>query len=203
MGGRETIRAQCIARLGEFTLNAGIEDGGLIHLTGPNGSGKTTFLLCLAGHREMDNGFIQYNGMDLTQSPPAGRKFVYIDHNSAFLHMDVERHIRWALHSSIGEDYVNAVVRDLGINFSGKVRDMSLGQRTRTAIATAILSNPNALLIDEALSGVNDRADFLGKLGEMAARQGFDVVFVTHDESDSDVADHHYSMKEGRATRIR
>ncbi len=196
------LKAVCRKRLDSFLLNAEMTDSGMIFLTGPNGSGKTTFLMCLAGHYTLDEGLIEHNGVEMTGRPPPYRKFVYIDHNSVFMHMSVDKHLRWAMGADSNDALLETVKAMLHVNFAGKVRDLSLGQRTRVSIATAVLSGPNALLLDEVVSSINERLGFLAELKELSVSRGFDVIYVTQERNDGAVADHQYVMEKGRLSRI-
>ena len=196
------LKAVCRKRLESFLLNAEMTDSGMIFLTGPNGSGKTTFLMCLAGHYTLDEGLIEHNGVEMTGRPPPYRKFVYIDHNSVFMHMSVDKHLRWAMGADSNDALLETVKARLHVNFAGKVRDLSLGQRTRVSIATAVLSGPNALLLDEVVSSINERLGFLAELKELSVSRGFDVIYVTQERNDGAVADHQYVMEKGRLSRI-
>jgi ABC-type sugar transport system ATPase subunit len=195
------LRAVCRKKLDSFVLDAEMEDGGMIFLTGPNGSGKTTFLMCLAGHYSMDGGVIEHNGIGMTGRAPSYRKFVYIDHSSVFMHMSVDKHLRWAMGTG-DEVLLEKVKEGLHIDFHGKLRDLSLGQRTRVAVATAVLSGPNAILLDEVVSSITDRLGFLAELKELSVSRGFDVIYVTQERNDGIAADHQYVMEKGRLSRI-
>lgn len=69
-------------RLGNFTLNAQLNDQGTICVTGPNGSGKSTLLNIIAGFIKPDKGYVKLYGKDVTQLPPEKRGIVLVTQDS-------------------------------------------------------------------------------------------------------------------------
>jgi ABC-type multidrug transport system ATPase subunit len=89
----------------------------------------------------------------------------------------------------------------LRIDFRGKVGKLSLGMRERVALATALLSGPDGILVDEAFSNLHGREGFIAAYRKLADDAGIDVLFSTQDESDGRLAEHLYVIEDGRATR--
>ena len=92
----------------------------------------------------------------------------------------------------IGEERLQAVKEALGIDFQGKVGKLSLGMRERVSLATALLSAPAAILVDEAFSNLHEREEFIAAYRKLTTDAGIDVVFSTQDESDGRLAEHLY-----------
>ncbi|MEM3856944.1 MAG: ATP-binding cassette domain-containing protein, partial [Thermoprotei archaeon] len=170
---------------GNFILSSSVSGSGLLLVTGPNGSGKTTFLRCIAGIEEVDRGQIIVNGRDITHEPANRRRTVYIDQNTFFAHMDVESHLKWGLRlngvKDTSDQLVNRAKEIFGVKVTGKVGEKSLGERERIAIATAMLAEPEAVLIDEAVSNISNPQGFTASLKEYAAEKRIDVVLVSQD----------------------
>ena len=103
--------------------------------------------------------------------------------------------------TEIGEEKLKSVKEQLGIDFDGKVGKLSLGMRERVSLATALLSSPAGILVDEAFSNLHGREEFISTYRKLAADAGVDVVFSTQDESDGRLAEHLYIMEEGRTTK--
>ena len=101
----------------------------------------------------------------------------------------------------IGNDRLKAVKEALGIDFRGKVGKMSLGMRERISLATALLSAPAGILVDEAFSNLHEREDFIADYRKLTVDAGIDVVFSTQDDSDGRLVEHLYIMEDGRATK--
>lgn len=197
------IQAHFTKHLGVFNLQASMEDSGFILLSGRNGAGKSTFLLCLLGKHSVDSGAVHVNGRDVTCLPVEQRRIAFVNASTCFPHMDVAKHLAWGARevkpdkSTIGE-----IRRRLGITFEGKVGKLSLGQRIRVSLATAILSNPEVLLIDEAISNLSGKDQILSELVLISKETHFDTVYVTQDTSEKSGIEHNYVLEEGRMTKI-
>lgn len=198
----DTIDAHFTKKLGAFRLSADMKDGGLILLTGRNGAGKSTFLLCLLGYHALDSGSIVLNGRDVTEVPVERRHIAFVSQSTYFGHMDVEKHLSWGMTDDGRASHeIGAVREKLGIDYEGRVRELSLGQRIRVAIATAVLASPEALLLDEAISNLSGQFAVLGELKILAAERKFDLVCVSQGPEWTKVADHHYAIEQGSMSR--
>lgn len=195
------IEAIFSKKLGSFNLNASMKDGGLIFLTGRNGAGKSTYLLTLAGQYLPDTGTVKVNGRDVTNVPLESRRIAFVNQSTFFGHLFVGDHIMWGARGRNIADRYKSVVKGLGISYNGKVGALSLGQRIRVALATAIMSSPELLLIDEAISNLSEKTEVLSELKLLCTSLGFDVIHATQDDGDGDVADHAYHLADGIMTR--
>jgi molybdate/tungstate transport system ATP-binding protein len=198
------IEAAVKKRLGQFSLDAAIADGGFTCLAGRNGSGKTTLLRIVAGLTEPDSGHVVVGGRDVARLPVERRGVVLVTPGSSIPALRVDAHLLWGARlkkASVTEERLAAVKHALGVGFGGRVGELSLGMRERVSLATALLSSPSAILVDEAFSNLHDREGFVSSYRGLAAEAGIDVVFSTQDESDGRLAEHLYLMDEGRAAR--
>ncbi len=69
------------------------------------------------------------------------------------------------------------------------------------SLATALLSAPAGILVDEAFSNLHEREEFVSSYRKLTTDAGIDVVFSTQDESDGRLAEHLYVLEDGRATK--
>ncbi len=197
------IQARFSKRLGAFNLQAIMEDSGFILLSGRNGAGKSTFLLCLLGKHSVDSGSIFVNGRDVTVLPVEKRHIAFVNASTCFPHMDVVKHLSWgAKDVKPDKSRVDDIRSRLGITFEGKVGRLSLGQRIRVSLATAILSNPEVLLIDEAMSNLSEKDRIISEIVFISKEMHFDTVYVLQDSSEKSGIEHNYLLEEGRMTKI-
>ena len=199
------IKVELKKRLGSFFLDAELSDEDFICLTGKNGSGKTTLLNLIGGILAPDDGYVMLNSKQITNLPIEQRHVSVVTPDSCIPHLDVDRHLVWGAMNKrlhIERDYITEVKTSLGINFSGKVSKLSLGMRERLAIATSLISNPELMLIDEALSNIDNHPDFIDAFKNLAAKTRIDVIFTTQYPDDSIQSDHHYRLESGKSVRI-
>ena len=199
------IEAAVKKKLGSFKLDANVSDERFICLTGKNGSGKTTLLNLIGGILTPDEGHITLNSKNITNLPIERRQVSIITPDSCIPHLDVDRHLVWGAKNkglNIEDDYITEIKTGLGINFDGKVRKLSLGMRERVALVTSLISRPELILVDETLSNIDNRRDFINAFKNFALKANIDVIFTTQSPEDSSEADHHYRLESGKSTRL-
>lgn len=170
-----------------------VEDGALLGIMGPNGSGKTTFLNCLNGLYRPDGGRILLAGRDLHGLQPhevarlgVGRTF-----QVPRLFPDlgvVENLLAPVLHVREGRGELMARARELlewvglGTMQDHLARELSGGQQKLLEFARGLMPDPRLLLLDEPFAGVHP--ELKGRLVERILdlnRQGKTALIVSHD----------------------
>lgn len=192
-------------KLGDFFLDANLSDEHFICLTGKNGSGKTTLLNLIGGILTPDEGHVAVHSREITNLPVEQRRVSIITPDSCIPHLEVDRHLVWGAKNkglNVEHDYITEIKTSLGIRFDGKVRKLSLGMRERVALATSLIAKPDLILVDEALSNIDNHSDFIEAFKDLAAKARIDVIFTTQYPEDSSQADHHYLLEAGKSTRL-
>jgi molybdate transport system ATP-binding protein len=189
--------------LAHFTLEVSAEIGAAATaLYGPSGAGKTSLLEIIAGIRRPTEGSVILNGRDVTAVRPQHRHIGYVPQDDAlFPHMSVRRNILYG-----GNDARFTMERVVGVLEIAHLLDrgivaLSGGERKRVALARALLSGPEILLLDEPLSGVDPelRKRVIEYL--MRVREEFPIplIYVTHElEEAKRICDVTMMMREGR-----
>ena len=194
------IEAKLRARLGEFQLVAELQSGGIVCLAGRNGSGKTSLLRAIAGFLRLEEGYVRIGANDVTHLPVEEKGVVMVTPTTFFPHLDVDSHITWGARLrgiKLGKEELSKVKSELGIDFGGSVRSLSLGMRERVALATALLASPKAILVDEAFSNIHGREEFIGSYGRLVAEKGIDMIFSSQEEADGRLSTDMYVMNNG------
>jgi ABC-2 type transport system ATP-binding protein len=151
------------AAVTDLTLHVG--QGEIVGLVGPNGAGKTTTLRCLAGIIPPTAGKVSIAGHDLSESPLESRRrlaFVpdephLFDYLTVREHMLVLGRIYRVADADLraGELLSSFQLLDRRESFPG---ELSRGMKQKLMIAGALLHRPQALILDEPLTGLDPRA---------------------------------------------
>jgi len=140
------------------------KDGEFIGLSGPNGSGKTTFLRLLSVNSFPTSGAILYNGVDIHKSPRQYLQDVGLVHDQETLpvHLSAVELLQWVLRSrkmwngqSEGEVTAMFDKLSLGEDRYGQIGTYSTGMRKKAQIAAACIVKPKILILDEPMRGLD------------------------------------------------
>ncbi|MEM0321566.1 MAG: ATP-binding cassette domain-containing protein [Thermoprotei archaeon] len=189
-----------------FTLEAQVVIDGFVCLMGRNGSGKTSLINTLAGFYKVDSGRIVVNGVDVTRLEAYRRGIVVVNHNSFLPHMDVDDHLVYGLKVRglrVNVDEVQIVKSALGVDYRGKVGKLSLGMKMRVALATAILSRPSGILVDEVFSNLHNPLEALKEYKKLSGDRGIDVLYTTQSKEEGEVAETLYLIEGGKTKLLR
>jgi len=187
--------------LAHFQLDVSLRlDAHTTALYGPSGAGKTSVLELIAGLRTPLRGRIELNGRDVTELPSRLRHVGYVPQDDAlFPHMSVRQNIFYSRGAS-GAPHVIDVL-EIGPLLDRNVKSLSGGERKRVALARALLSDPEVLLLDEPLSGVDValRDRVLDHLVRVREEFPMPTIYVTHQMAEVEaICDEIVHLERGR-----
>lgn len=172
-------------------LSLEVARGEIVTIIGPSGAGKTVLLRLVAGIHTPDAGTIRLRGEDVTDAPPETRGLGMAFQNFAlFPHMTAFDNIASALTAKRRPAQeirrkVEAVADLLRIShvLGHAPRELSNGQKQRTALARALVGDPDVLLLDDPLRNVDAklRYEMRLELPALLKRAGSSVLYVTQD----------------------
>lgn len=193
MAGSISIRDLTVTR-GSFTLRVDALDVApreVFAILGRTGSGKTVLMESIAGAFPLDGGTILLDGKDVESLPIQQRHMgvVYQDH-ALFPHMTVRENIAYGLKmNGCPRDEAQRRVSDqmamFGIDGIADKHSgiISGGEAQRTALARALVLQPEILLLDEPFSALDPstKERMYDTIRDIHARFDCTIVFVTHD----------------------
>lgn len=208
---RSSLRLDVRKRLGNFTLDASLTlpARGVSALFGVSGSGKTSLLRLIAGLDRPDEGVIQVGERLLADTsrgyflPPHRRRIgVVFQEARLFPHYRVRGNLTYGMPAPAQARF-DDIVDLLGI---GALLDrmpgmLSGGEARRVAIGRALLTDPQLLLMDEPLTGLDGarKQELLQYILSMTRDLEIPIVYISHDpEEISAIADHLVLIEEGR-----
>ena len=162
----------------DFTVNK----GDIYGLVGKNGAGKTTIMRILTGLQVPQKGTIEY-GFDKNRFGAVG---ALVELPSIYANKSAEDNIKFQ-YMNLGlkiDDSVHDILRLVGLDNTGnkKAGQFSLGMRQRLGIAMAIVGNPDLLVLDEPINGLDPQGiigvrDLLLKLNR---EKGITIIISSH-----------------------
>jgi ABC-type Fe3+/spermidine/putrescine transport system ATPase subunit len=182
-------------------------------ILGPSGCGKTTLLRTIAGFYEPDEGEIYIGGKIVNTEPPHKRNTGLVFQNYAlFPHMSVRENIGYGLKfkklsKTESNERILKVGKTLGIEnlLDRWPSQLSGGEQQRVAVARALVTEPQVLLLDEPLSNLDAkvRARVRTELKRLQRDLGITAIHVTHDQEEALViGDSVVVMNKGRIVQI-
>lgn len=167
-----------------FVVNA----GEALALRGPNGSGKTTMLRCVAGLTRADAGDILWKGDDVkSHGAPFRAALIYGGHLAGIKDdFNAEENVRGALRLRgvrKTEAEIRAAIDEAGLTRRRLIpaRRLSAGQRRRIGLARLALDPAPAWLLDEPLTALDDDGQALfGRLLQRHLARGGLALVATH-----------------------
>lgn len=193
----------------EVTIN--VKQGEIVGLLGPNGAGKTTTFYMMVGLIKPNGGHIYLNNKNITSLPMYQRARMGIGYlaqeASVFRNLTVRENLESVLQflsysKKEIKDRVDTLIDEFSLQkvVNNKGHSLSGGERRRTEIARALVTNPKFILLDEPFAGVDPIA--VEDIQEIVAKlknQNIGILITDHNVHETlAITDRAYLMFEGK-----
>lgn len=173
----------------DFSVNS----SEIVGIIGHNGSGKTVLMKCICGFITPDSGEITVSGKRVGKDVDIPKNIGLIIESPGFLPNFSGFSNLWQLvkiRGKISKDDVRRVIEKVGLNPDEKkhVGKYSLGMKQRLGIAQAIMENPDILILDEPMNGLDKNGvEEMRKLFLQLKDDGKAIIIASHNSVDIDV----------------
>ena len=171
-------------------LDLQVRSGELYALLGPNGAGKTTTLRMVAGLQAPDAGSIRIFGQDALADPIAAKRIVawLPDEPMLYDKLDPLEYLEfvaglWGVPPEVAAPRAEELLRwlDLWEQRGSRCEGFSRGMKQKVALAGALIHEPQLLILDEPLTGLDAHASRQVKdLLVARAKGGATIILTTH-----------------------
>lgn len=142
------------------SVSFSVKKGEIVGFLGPNGAGKSTLMKILTTYINADEGSALVNGHDVNTNQKAVQQSVgYLpEHNPLYLDLYVREYLEFnAGVYKVSKTRIEEVIELTGLTSEShkKIGQLSKGYRQRVGLATALLHNPDVLILDEPTTGLD------------------------------------------------
>lgn len=188
-----------------------VDRGDFLAISGENGSGKSTLIKILVGALKKEGGEVNFF-FDKGKKRPISYLPQVNDKGGIAFPLTCREYVSLNLYPDFskfnrpGKDIgkrVEKVFEDFNLSnlIDRPLRELSGGQQQKVMIASALVSDPDLLILDEPTVGVDKKSkeEFLKLLGEMNKKQGLTIIIISHEmEVLSPYISRKLYLKEGR-----
>ena len=139
-------------------INISVDDGEVKALLGPNGSGKSTTMRSFMGFLNSSEGSLKVAGVDTIANPVEAKEIIGYLPGDPQLPQNLNSKSLFKLGADMrGQsiDYAMELAEKFELDVKQTVKELSKGNRQKTAVILALLHKPKALVLDEPTSGLD------------------------------------------------
>jgi ABC-2 type transport system ATP-binding protein len=177
-------------RLAVDALDLSVRRGEFYALLGPNGAGKTTTLRMVAGLLRPDAGSVHVAGIDALADPVAAKQVMawvsdepmIYDKLTPLEYLEFVAGL-WGIDAASAESSAHELLASLGLepHLHERCEGFSKGMRQKVALAGALVHEPQLIILDEPLTGLDAlSARHVKGLMQARVRAGCTVIMTTH-----------------------
>lgn len=183
-----------------------IKRGMVYGIIGANGAGKSTFMRTVMGLISSDEGDIELFGQTGQKGLQLARRKMgqSIETPALYPELTAQKNMQvQAANGGVGDREINELLAMMNLSHTGKkkVKNFSLGMRQRLAIACTLVTNPEFLILDEPINGLDPSGivEMREIIQRLVSERGITVLLSSHilDEL-SQIATHYGILHEGK-----
>lgn len=185
-------------------VNMNLETGHIYGIVGKNGAGKTVLFKIIAGFIKPSSGKVTVAGKIIGVDRDFPDSLGLIIETPGFLSQyNAYQNLLYLanINNKISKEDIKEAIRMVGLDpdSNKKVGKFSLGMRQRLGIAQAIMENPNLIILDEPMNGldkkgIEDVKELLLKL----KGDGKTILMASHYAEDMEICDEVFQMEDGK-----
>ncbi len=187
-------------------INVSAKSGEVIALLGLNGAGKTTLIETILGFCLPETGLIKVFGNETTvmADEDVKKRIGFVpQQDELLLNMRADRYLNMigTFYENWDKNLVNRLCEKWTVPKDKIIRKLSVGQRQKVAIISALAFHPELIMLDEPVASLDPKARrlFLTELINIADTSQCSIVFSTHIISDVErIADRLWLLKDGQ-----
>ena len=181
-----TVSYEGILALDKVSLS--IENKDFLGIIGPNGAGKTTLFGCMLGLITNYQGTIKFFETDIRKSKQYLHKIGYVPQKPVFeknFPATVAEIVEMGISDKQNRDKVDSLLQKVWLHELGnrRIGDLSGGQQQRVFIAKALVNDPQILILDEPVTGIDSQSMelFYQILKDLNRNEGITIIWSSHD----------------------
>lgn len=186
-------------------VSATFEKGSITGIIGRNGSGKTVLLKIICGLLKADSGEIIIAGKNISEQKGHPESIGAVIENPGFIpYKSAYSNLKYLadIQKKIGKEEIISVIKQVGLDpYSKKhVGKYSLGMKQRLGIAQAIMENPELVILDEPMNGLDSHGvtDVRNMILSLK-KEGRTIIITSHHQEDIDIlCDKVFEMDAGK-----
>ena len=165
-----------------------VDKGDFLGIIGPNGAGKSTLFASMLSLNTKYKGTIKFFGQDIRKSKDYLKQIGYVPQKPIFENnfpATVKDIVHMSLRDESNKNKIDEILQQLWIHELGdrRIGELSGGQQQRVFIAKALVNDPQILILDEPVTGIDQQSIelFYSILRELNSKQKITIIWSSHD----------------------
>jgi len=169
-------------------VNLSVESKDFLGIIGPNGAGKTTLFNCMLGLLDNYKGEIRFFGTSIKKSKKYLGQIGYVPQKPVFeknFPATISEVVGMGLTKNSKKDRIDEVLQKVWLHELShrRIGDLSGGQQQRVFIAKALVNEPQVLILDEPVTGIDSQSKelFYQILHDLNQKENITIIWSSHD----------------------